>query len=189
MTRRTLVGLFTTHPHLPRVPTHAELELAADAWGCNCGPAALCAATGKAPDEVRPGVALPADWPGYTNPTTMALALGALGRRYRVEYRGDINCGLANVPFDGVRLTRIQWGGPWTREGVPHAARYRKTHWICEAVDADRNPIVFDVNAASAGGWISQGEWSEDLVPWLLKQCVPRADGTWWPTHVWAVLP
>lgn len=39
------------------------------------------------------------------------------------------------------------------------------------------------VNAMPSGGWISLEDWGRDLVPWLLKECVPRADGQWSITH------
>jgi hypothetical protein len=28
---------------------------------------------------------------------------------------------------------------------------------------------------------------SGQVVPWLLRECEPKADGTWWPTHCWEV--
>ncbi len=43
---------------------------------------------------------------------------------------------------------------------------------------------IFDINAICVGGWIDLPEWSTQLVPWLLKQCEPKATGDWWLTHV-----
>lgn len=179
---------------LPRVPTWQEIDAAADEWGFNCGPAALCAATGLTPDEVRR--CLPADWPGYTNPTVMAAALGAAGRAYRVRHRGDhpdpafvqaaLRLPSSRPWFPGISLVRVQWSGPWTLPGVPMRARYRKTHWIATASDHR----VYDVNAVSqtTDGWVGSDLWASRLVPWLLRASVPKADGGWWPTHVWEVL-
>jgi hypothetical protein len=42
---------------------------------------------------------------------------------------------------------------------------------------------LFYINATHEGGWLSDDEWSGLLVPWLLRECVPRADGSWWITH------
>jgi hypothetical protein len=195
-------------PYLPRVPTIDEVDAAADAWGFNCGPAALCATTGLTPEQVRPH--LGDDWPGYTNPTRLAKALRSAGHRFAEVYRGDAPMesepsgirlrdailfyrehgarAFYEKPVSGFWLTRIQWGGPWTREGVPMRARYRQTHWIAESHDDDGQPIVYDVNAYTIGGWISRTRWADLLVPWLLREVVPRADGRWWPTHVWEVV-
>lgn len=177
-------------PHLPRVPTWREVDAAAR-WGFNCGPAALCAVTGSSPESVR--AFLPADWPGYTNPTAMGRGLGAAGMRWFQLYRGDQPPGsvVPRAILPGrVALTRVQWGGPWTRDGVPFRARYRQTHWIAESWDDDGAPIVYDVNAVSqtTNGWIPRAVWVGTLVPWLLRESVPKADGRWWPTHVWEVL-
>jgi hypothetical protein len=43
---------------------------------------------------------------------------------------------------------------------------------------------IFDINAMSAGGWLPLAEWSQELVPWLLKQVEPKANGKWHLTHV-----
>jgi hypothetical protein len=43
---------------------------------------------------------------------------------------------------------------------------------------------IFDINAMCVGGWIPFSEWAGQLVPWLLKECVPRASGRWHITHV-----
>ena len=81
---------------------------------------------------------------------------------------------------------RIQWGGPWTKPRVPMRVRYRQTHWVALR---NNNEEVFDVNATCSGGWIKTEEWEWKLVPWLIKEAVPKGDGTWWPTHVLEVLP
>jgi hypothetical protein len=81
-------------------------------------------------------------------------------------------------------LARIQWEGPWTAPGVPMAARYRYTHWVgAQRLGRAANIWVFDINAICVGGWIPLAEWSEQLVPWLLKECHPKANGKWHITH------
>lgn len=172
--------------HLPRVPTLEEGDAASDAWGFNCGPAALCAALGLTPDEVRPHFG--AEWPGYTNPTRMANAIRSAGRTFIERYRGDDpGVELLSPSPRRVSLTRIQWAGRWTAPGVPMRVRYRQTHWIAESHDDRLEFLVYDVNATSVGGWLTRAEWADQLVPWLLREAVPGANGRWWPTHVWEV--
>lgn len=160
-----------------------DAQVAADLWGFNCGPGALCAVLGMTPAEVRP---LMVDFEAkrYTNPTLMRDVLNRARAHYRQVYRSDDPSG--RMPKIAYGLMRVQWGGPWTRPGVPMAARYRHTHWV-----ALRNwsGDVFDINAICAGGWLRAGEWESQLVPWLCNECVPKWDGTWWPTHAIEVSP
>jgi len=166
-----------------RIPVPIRLTadaaaLAGEQWCFNCGPAALCAVFGLTPEEVRPYLGN-FEKKGYTNPTLMLGALLSLGARWDLlPDRGGIG---PDWPSWG--LVRVQWGGPWTKPGVPIAARYRQTHWVASCRTADSHGI-FDVNALSNGtGWVSLENWKTVLVPWILKELVPRADGTWWLTH------
>ncbi len=160
----------------------ADAELATCQWGFNCGPSALCAVLGMTPDEIRP---LMGDFERkrYTNPKLMLEVLRRSGANHRMTYRSDE----PGKPLPQLRngLVRIQWSGPWTNPGVPVMARYRMTHWI--AIQAGCALDVFDVNAIRFGGWIERETWEARLVPFLLtfllKECVPGADGGWWPTH------
>ena len=129
------------------------------------------------PDELRPKL-LDFERKGYMNPTLMANVLRSMGVRFRQTYRSD-SPGRCHLNFG---LMRVQWAGPWTRPGVPMAARYRKTHWV--AVDGH---LVFDINAIAVGGWVWQGQWETKLVPWLIREAVPRGTGAWWPTHGWEI--
>jgi hypothetical protein len=144
---------------LPKARFSAEEALAAwNAWRFNCGPGALCAITNKTPDEIRPHMG-DFEKKGYTNPTLMASILRDLGIAFQRVFE---NTGPERKPWcddslPSFGLMRVQWGGPWTRDGVPMRARYRHTHWV--AVDRSRgDTIIFDVNAACVGGWIP---WSE----------------------------
>ena len=152
-----------------------EANAAAEAWGFNCGPGALCAVLGLTPDELRPTMG-DFEAKGYTNPTLMADVLRAHGVRHRQTYRSD-QPGRCRLDFG---LMRVQWAGPWTQPGVPMAARYRQTHWVAVAGDE-----VFDINAICVGGWIGRQEWETKLVPWLIREACPRGTGDWWPTHAW----
>lgn len=152
-------------------------------WCFNCGPGALCAVLNLTPDEVRP---LMGDFEskGYTNPTLMLDVLNRAGAKYRQVYRSDDPKG--RIPKIQHGLMRVQWGGPWTKPGVPMRVRYRHTHWVALRND---NAEVFDVNATCVGGWMKATEWEWQLIPWLIKECVPKGDGTWWPTHALEVTP
>lgn len=158
-----------------------DAERASDQWKFNCGPAALCAVLGMTPDEIRPHM-LDFESKGYTNPTLMLDVLRKLMIPWQQVYRGDDPAG--TIPTVQLGLMRVQWGGRWTNPGVPMRARYRETHWC-----ALRDNEVFDVNAMCVGGWIGLREWVTQLIPWLIRECVPKGDGTWWPTHVIAVEP
>lgn len=151
-------------------------------WCFNCGPGALCAVLNLTPTEIRP---LMGDFEskGYTNPTLMWDVLNRIAGRtaWRKTYRGDDNIGFPVVKHG---LVRVQWGGPWTRHGVPMRARYRHTHWVAmRDQEHGHDGEVFDVNAMCVGGWIPFSEWHNELVPWLCRECVPKWDGHFWPTH------
>lgn len=158
---------------------------ACDQWGFNCGPGALCAVLGKTPAEIRPRMR-DFESKGYTNPTLMAAILRDLGVQFRRTFETVREPTFDALKWPAFGLVRIQWAGPWTREGVPIRARYRATHWVGyrsgTGSDVDQ---VFDVNAICVGGWLPFPEWAGELVPWLLKQCQPKANGKWWPTHCW----
>lgn len=159
--------------------TQADAQRASDEWGCNCGPAALAAITGRSLDDIRP---LMGDFETkrYTNPTLMFAALTRTGLNWWK---------VAAPPTHG--LVRVQWEGPWTEPGVPMRVRYRHTHWIglknplhASMLDQiHRDAGVFDVNAMNSGGWIAYHDWVETLVPWLLAECEPKANGRFSFTH------
>jgi hypothetical protein len=180
-------------------------QQAGDEWGFNCGPGALCAVLGKTPSEIR---AYMGDFEkkGYTNPTLMASILRNLNAPIKVMFQGKADSKPDNPRdlklYPRFGLVRVQWGGPWTKPGVPIAARYRHTHWVAcrfprefgpgkDGVSWGRTPLVpeiFDINAIIVGGWLPWSEWADELMPWLQKQAVPKGDGTWWPTHSWELL-
>lgn len=163
-----------------RLPVHISMEdgeRAFNEWGCNCGPAALAAIMSLTLDQVRPHMG-DFEKKRYSNPTLMYAALDSVGARWR-----KLDCPRCDWPIYG--LCRIQWEGPWTQPGVPIRVRYRHTHWI-----AVQHPVgaraagIFDVNClANGSGWTDEKSWRENLVPWLLEECVPRADGKWHITH------
>jgi hypothetical protein len=154
---------------------------AASEWRFNCGPGALCAALRCTPADLRPHLH-DFEAKGYTNPTLMRDILAGLGVKYRLTLQANEPQLLPPVKYG---LMRVQWAGPWTEPGVPMAARYRQTHWVAIAgQDEDHPAEVFDVNAIAFGGWLTWYEWSRRLVPWLIREAVPKGNGEWWPTHI-----
>jgi hypothetical protein len=150
-----------------------QVNSAATEWGANCGPAAIAAILGKTLSEIRPYLG-DFEKKGYTNPTLMYEALNNLCSDWRRREKVWPHYGLA----------RIQWEGPWTAPGVPMAARYRHTHWVGAQRFGRADEIwVFDINCMCVGGWVPLDEWSDQVVPWLLKECQPKASGKWHITH------
>jgi hypothetical protein len=153
--------------------TADDARRAHEEWGANYGPGALAAITGLTLDEVRSHLQ-GFDGKRYTNPTMMFGALDSIGLRWRR---------LPAAEWPAYGLARIQWHGPWMRPGVSIGARYRRTHWI-GACSSPGTVAIFDINAmANGSGWCSLKDWGEQLVPWLLKECMPQADGDWTLTH------
>lgn len=148
-----------------------------DEWGANCGPGALAAIMGLTLDEIRPHVG-DFERKRYTNPTLMWASLQRVGAKF--SYRGG-HLGRENWPDYG--LARIQWEGPWTKPGVPVAARYRHTHWV-GARRGLSSVVIFDINCMNNGsGWVDVFDWAGFVVPWILYACEPKASGEWYITH------
>ena len=148
-------------------------QRAADEWGANCGPGAIAAILGKTLDEIRPHLG-DFERKRYTNPTLMFETLKRLGVTWKKR----------ELVWPHHGLVRVQWEGPWTAPGVPMAARYRHTHWIgAQRFGRAAEIWVFDINCICVGGWVPFEEWSGQVVPWLLKECEPKASGAWHFTH------
>ena len=161
--------------------TAEDADKAAEDWGMNCGPGAAAAILGLTLDEVRPHLG-DFEKKGYTNPTQMWRILQSLGTKF--SYRGG-DLGRENWPSYG--LARIQWEGPWTKPGVPPRVAYRHTHWVGSRRRGQATE-VFDINCIGVGGWVSKHEWTSAVVPWLIRECVPKGTGDWFSTHAVEVL-
>lgn len=183
----------------PLTLTPDSADLAFKYYGFNCGPAAVCAVTGVTPWQLKPHLG-DFEFRRYTNPSLMWEILGSLGLKFRAtvtpkqyEYHlTDTSLPLAHHgkwwSWPRFGLARVQWGGPWARAGVPARVRYRKTHWVgCD--DDPRGLRIFDINALHLGGWVPLGQWSAQVVPFVLSGCVPDGDGSWWLTHSVEVRP
>lgn len=171
--------------------TEAEFQAAAQAWGCNCGPAALAYAMGLKLDAVRR--AIPEfETKRYTSPTMMKQALAALDRQWvnipmepraPITLKGPDKAAFFQAMFDPApAIVRIQFCGPWTAVGMNPRWAYTHTHWIVTACDAaiDLHQKVFDCN----GGVRSFASWQVAVLPHLIPE---RGDGKWYPTHVWRI--
>ena len=158
--------------------TEQELETAAVEWGANCGPSALAFALQIGIHQIKgniPGF----EEKGYTSPTMMKQSLESMGIKWHAALFKGAD-GMFSWP--DISLCRIQFTGPWTAPGANPKWAYRQTHWIaCYAVDLQA-AMVFDCN----GGLMSYGKWREEIVPLLTSQ-IKRADGGWYPTHIWRI--
>lgn len=162
--------------------TEDEARAAYDAWGCNCGPSALAFALQCSLDKVRP---LIPDFEAkrYTSPTMMRTALETVGRNF-IDVRPKPRTAGGGLDIEPMfchlmSLVRIQWTGPWTAPNANPKWAYRQTHWI--ATWTERNvALIFDIN----GGVRGPQSWEEEIVPMILEG-IPRADGSWYPTHIW----
>jgi len=173
-------------------------------WGANCGPGALAALLQVSLDAVRPALAAAGfeDRPclkRYTSPTIMRAALETLGCKIAKDVRGNPEFtrggsrAPASTPWPNRGLVRVQWTGPWTAPGANPRWAYGATHWVCAwGVEAElvvgktRLPasshLIFDINT----GWNLRADWERETVPLILKD-YKRADGGWYPTHLWEV--
>lgn len=182
---------------IPTLFSEKDSNAAYDEWRFNCGPGVLCAVLGTRPEEIRPHMQ-DFEAKGYTNPTLLYGVLKALNVQHTTIYRGDtpgwmVEAGggrwqyelapevVYRLPLRG--LMRVQWVGPWCGKDVPMRARYRQTHWVGLGHEYGATKI-FDINAMCVAGWVDYARWAKHLVPWIIEECVPRGDGTWWPTHI-----
>lgn len=165
----------------PLAFTWHDANAAAEAWGANCGPAALAAAA-RVPIETVRGTIPGFETKHYTSPTMMRAGLEALGVRLLEDLRGQER-DPAHFPTDG--LVRLQWEGPWTAPGMNPRWAYGHTHWIASRLwrtVGDPRIWIFDVN----GGWLPADWWVADVVPLITRE-IRRATGGWHATHRWAL--
>lgn len=169
------------------------MQQAHEEWGCNCGPSALAFALQRTLEEIRPAMDhVGFDEKRYTSPTMMKNALAKLGvTKYELKVPvrtpdGKLDASpMFQEVFIGyiMALVRIQWTGPWTQPGANPKWAYRQTHWIATWSDQGEQ-MVFDCN----GGILRFELWEKQIVP-LITDHIPRADGGWFPTHIWTVDP
>lgn len=148
-------------------------------WDCNCGPTALAFALQTSLQHVRP-LLRGFDQKRYTNPTMMKGALEAVNRKFINVRPPDRERMFDEHPMKGrMSLVRIQWAGPWTAPGASPRWAYRQTHWITTWTERGV-PLLFDCN----GGIRGIVTWEDEIVPVLTGE-IDRADGDWFPTHIW----
>ena len=82
-------------------------------------------------------------------------------------------------PGPGEICVRVQWTGPWTAPNANPRWAYRHTHWIATYMVERQAAMLFDCN----GGIRGFKSWEAEIVPLLTDY--DRADGGWYPTHVW----
>lgn len=159
--------------------TEDDSRRAFDEWGCNCGPTALAFALQASLDYVRP--LIPGfDQKRYTSPSMMKAALEAANAYWTPAHRPSVEAMFDQHDIQGrLALVRVQWTGPWTQPGANPKWAYWHTHWITTWTERGV-PLLFDVN----GGMRGIDSWEGEIVPVLTAQ-TPRADGGWFPTHIW----
>ena len=156
--------------------TLEDANRAFDEWGANCGPGAVAGMLGRTLDEVKPHMGVFSKKRNYTNPKLMYDVLDSIGVKWKLKKQKD---------WPDYGLVRVQWHGPWTDLGAHWRARLRHSHWIGVMVSkAGAGVGVFDINCINNGtGWISLKDWEFLVVPWLLGEVEPEADGEWSITH------
>lgn len=154
--------------------TQEQMAVAAEAWGCNCGPSALAFALQKPLEAVRYAI-LGFEKKGYTSPTMMKAGLEELQAPYVGVAKPNRDAMFADRPA----LVRIQFTGPWTNPGANPKWAYWHTHWVCCWCEGG-TPLVFDCN----GGILGVSQWENDIIP-LLTAVDKKCDGKWYPTHIW----
>lgn len=169
---------FMTYPF-----TEEQMTQAAEEWGCNCGPSALAFALGKSLDEVRPAIP-DFDAKRYTSPSMMKAAIKNLNAGYAPFAPQPPSAQDRTICMFHLQpsLVRIQWTGPWTKEGANPKWAYRQTHWIATCFEGESR-LIFDCN----GGLMREPRWLYEIIP-LITSMYPRADGGWFPTHIWRLL-
>jgi hypothetical protein len=193
MTKANTIGTQARKTGFGSAPLHRAIQFseraadnACEEWGFNCGPGAVCGLLGLRPEDVRASFGAEFEAKGYTNPTLMCASLRVLSVQFAVHITPNQNAPFADqigaYEWPRFGLARVQWDGPWVGPGIPIAARYRKTHWVA-SVRSDSKHLIFDVNIVRFGGWCPVENWSADVVPWLLKEAEPKANGRWWVTH------
>lgn len=159
--------------------TEEDSRAAFDAWGANCGPNALAFALQVPLAKVR--LLIPEfEEKRYTSPTMMKAALANAGASFRSITPTD----KASMFQWDTSLVRVQWCGPWTAPGANPRWAYRQTHWIATYMIERQAPMVFDCN----GGIRGYQSWASEIVPLILEH-YPRANGEWFPTHIWRLMP
>ena len=158
-----------------------DSQAAADEWHCNCGPAALAAILGKGPNDVRQACeSVGFEAKRYMSPTMMKSAIPLAGGRIKRERAIRRDSG--RLMFPELGLARIQFTGPWTKEGSNPKWAYRQTHWVASWRQG-RDCSIFDIN----GGVRSYADWVEEIVTLIIAN-IERADGGWYVTHSWEIV-
>lgn len=148
----------------------AEQQDAYDRFGANCGPGALAALLGVTPHEIVP----------LLGPEFQRLGGTTEVMIEEILTRSGLDWGRPAAPcWPDLGIVRIQWDGPWIGDPDP-IEKLRHSHWVLASTRGLPHVMIFDINAISAGGWLSLREWSDDLVPWLLDLAEPDAYGEWW---------
>lgn len=155
------------------IPYTAEESVCANReWRATCGHHSIAAAVGVKLDAVK--AACP-KLTGWMSPTMISKTLAALGcnpRAYPCAQK------MGQPPPWMVAIMRIQWEGPWLKEGVPVKAAYAYTHYIAVTPGSEvMDPALDTISLLPWQSWIS-------AVNEYAPQTHKRAYG-WHFTHAW----
>ena len=155
---------------IPKVYFDAnQAQEAHDTLGANCGPGAIAGMCLTTPEKAVAAIGQGFLDKGYTTENMLRRGLQNLNVRY---YR-------VKPCLPGYGICRVNWRGPWSTSKNPIDA-LRHSHWIGAMTKGLPQAMIFDINAISVGGWIPFIEWKNSLVPWLLKESEPEANGEWY---------
>lgn len=141
-----------------------DVTAANEAWGANCGPAALAAALRCMVDRTAP---LFPDFgrKGYVNAGDMERAL-------RMRSVPFAKTGWGLDPHFGVALIQIH--GSWCNPGVPLGAALRRTHWVAVQHNHEGR-WIYDVNADR---WTTENKWLDGALADVIA-ATKGASGDW----------
>lgn len=165
--------------------TRADMELANDTWGANCGPASLAAALEITLDDVRPRLD-GFEHRRHMNVPQMKVAAGAFGvRMHQAYWRGAKPAGEydpVNAYWPTHGLVLVQWTGSWCKPGVPAGAAAARRHWMASRIVAG-TAWIYDGNGSD---WMTLDRWVAEICP-LLIECVKGCDG-WYVSYAWELI-
>lgn len=116
-----------------------DIDREAEAWGANCGPAALAAALELQLAEARNAVSPGGKFPGYMGANAMKSAVSRAGARIVSTWSRPPLAPerVFEVAGPGRFVVLLQWRGPW--DSVPRAAATHR-HWIAFVHASDAFP-------------------------------------------------
>lgn len=150
----------------PILRSIGDIDREADAWGANCGPAAIAAALEVQLADVRDAVSPGGAFKGFMGANDLKAAIPRAGGRIVRTWSKPPQAPEAvfESAGDGRYVVLVRWLGPW--DAVPRAAA-TKRHCVAFVYAPRSSPgWVFDINS----GWLCFDEWHAEIVPLLIPK-------------------